>query len=235
MASAVIFDFDGILADTEVLHFKAYKATLDRFEAEFTKEIYWDKYLGYTDSECYEYVSQNNDLSLSKEQIAGLVKEKEIVFNELAQEENIVFSGVFEFLNLLRDNSIPVSICSGAALADIKTVFKTAEATFKENLLDRFTAIVAAEDVEKGKPFPDGYLLAIEKMNEKLGLSLCGEDCVAVEDSHWGLESAKAANMATIAVTNSYSKDELSGKADVVVANLNELEIGIVREIQGSL
>ncbi len=233
MASAVIFDFDGILADTETLHFKAFKITLDKFDVEFTKQIYWDKYLGYTDKECYEHVSDNNGLSLSAEQVASLVKEKETVFSELAEKEGVVFSGVLDILNLLRDNSIPVAICSGAALLDIETVFKAAVPKFGENLLERFTTIVTAEDVENGKPFPDCYLLALKQINEKLGLNLCGQDCVAIEDSHWGLESAKAANMATIAVTNSYSKDELSGKADIVVANLNDLGIDVIKEIRG--
>jgi beta-phosphoglucomutase-like phosphatase (HAD superfamily) len=87
-----------------------------------------------------------------------------------------------------------------------------------------FEVIVSAEQVKKGKPHPDGFVLTLERLNEKRESPISAGQCVVIEDSHWGLEAARAAGMHTVAITNSYDADQLS-MAEKVINHLDELDI----------
>ena len=96
-----------------------------------------------------------------------------------------------------------------------------------------FGAVVAAEDTMASKPAPDPYLRAVGLLSASTGQSLAAEECVAVEDSPWGLESARAAGLRTIAVTHTYPAGTL-GIADLVIADLDALDLTNVRKIGNS-
>jgi beta-phosphoglucomutase len=100
----------------------------------------------------------------------------------------------------------------------------------KAGLQGYFETIVSAEQVEKNKPAPDGFLLALERLNENHTPAIEPGECIVVEDSHWGLEAANAAKMKSVAVTNSYSADILK-PYDAVVDNLSELTIEQLNKI----
>jgi beta-phosphoglucomutase len=123
-----------------------------------------------------------------------------------------------EFLKMLDQNEIPMAICSGALLAEIELMLDGA------NLRHFFATIVSADHVKKGKPDPEGFLLALEKLNENSNPPLTADQCVVIEDSHWGLQAAIAAGMHTIAITNSYDAGQLTA-AEKVVALLSDLSI----------
>src|SRR5436189_63144 len=94
------------------------------------------------------------------------------------------------------------------------------EALAQAGLADLFTAIVSAEDVSVGKPSPEGFLRALERLRGRLP-DLAPRDCLVVEDSQPGIESARRAGMRCLAVTNSYPAEALGG-ADLVVSSLEE-------------
>ena len=87
-----------------------------------------------------------------------------------------------------------------------------------------FTTIVSAEQVKKGKPHPEGFLLSLLKLNEVCTPHINAKECVVIEDSQWGLKAAKDAGMHTIGVTNSYDADQLT-LAEKVVSRLTELTL----------
>jgi beta-phosphoglucomutase-like phosphatase (HAD superfamily) len=91
-------------------------------------------------------------------------------------------------------------------------------------LRDYFEVIVSAEQVKRGKPDPEGFLLALKLLNKKTTQQIKPQDCIVIEDSRWGLEAAKAAGMRCVAVTNSYAADQLK-PSDKTIANLGELSI----------
>ena len=93
----------------------------------------------------------------------------------------------------------------------------------RENLISCFTAIVAAEDTPASKPSPDPYLRALALLAAAFSDRLHAADCVAIEDSRWGLESARLAGLHTVAVTNSYPADELA--ADLTIASLEAMDL----------
>lgn len=224
MLRAVIFDFDGVITDSEILHLRAFNQVLAQYNIEITEEVYYKEYLGFTDRDCFESVAGKNRLGLDSGQIENLIKQKNVIFDELARNEATIFEGVPEFLQMLTDNEIRRAICSGALLVDIAPILE------KSQLGPFFEEIVSAEQIEKGKPNPEGFLLALEKLNEGRQNFIAANECVVIEDSHWGLEAAKAAGMHTVAITNTYDAEQLS-MAEKIVERFSELTIDDLQKL----
>ena len=225
MLKAVIFDFDGVITDSEILHLRSFNRVLaQQYGVEITTKAYYKDYLGLTDFECFKLVADERQLALDDQQIANLMKQKTQIFEELAKAEGRIIEGVRDFLKMLEQNNILIAICSGAVLAEIELILEEAR------LRHFFTVIVSAEQVKKGKPDPEGFLLALEKLNQNRQTAILPNQCIVVEDSHWGLKAAKAAGMHTIAVTNSYDADKLT-LAEKIVAQLTELSIDDLQQL----
>jgi len=226
MLKAVIFDFDGVLVDSEQIHHKAFNRVLAKFHYQLSSREYYDRFLGLSDEELLRIVDKERHLSLSNQQFGQLLGEKANLFKEMAATEAGIIEGVPKFLNMLSDGRIPMAICSGALLPEIETILESA------GLRNYFEVIVSAEQVERGKPDPEGFLLALKLLNKlvrrscggKLHKSIKPEDCVVIEDSHWGLEAAKAAGMRAIAITNTYAAEHLK-PADKVIEHLSDLSL----------
>jgi beta-phosphoglucomutase len=224
MLRAVIFDFDGVIADSETLHLRAFNEVLAPFGLELTEKDYYKTYLGLTDADCFKELTQKHQAIFKDTSVETLLKKKKTAFGKLAKTEADIIDGVREFLEMLRKNKIPMAICSGALQQEIELVLEGAA------LSDYFDMIVSAEQVKRGKPFPDGFLLALKKLNENSKEEIKAKQCIVVEDSHWGLEAAKRAGMHTIAVTNSYDAKQLS-MAEKVVAKLSQLAIPDLKKL----
>jgi beta-phosphoglucomutase len=230
MLRAVIFDFDGVITDSEILHLRAFNKVLAQFDIEIKKKDYYTKYLGYTDFDCYRKFIQEGILKIDKKKIPGLVEQKDHIFKELAKTEGRTIEGVREFLEMLEKNNIPMSICSGALLTEIELILDEAK------LRPFFQVIVSAEHVKKGKPHPDGFLRTLKRLNRVIpsqaGIQkpIIAKQCVVIEDSLWGLQAAKAAGMHSVAVTNSYDADQLQ-LAEKIVDSLKDLSMEDLRQI----
>jgi beta-phosphoglucomutase len=224
MLGAVIFDFDGVITDSEILHLRAFNRMLAQFGIEISTKDYYKEYLGFTDVDCFRLVARKGRLGLDGLEIKNLVKQKNNIFAELAKTEGRIIEGVRDFLEMLKQNNVPMAICSGAVLAEIALILEEAR------LRSFFAVIVSAEQVKKGKPDPEGFLLTLQKLNDERQIQIESDQCIVIEDSHWGLEAGKAAGMHIIAVTNSYDADQLS-MADKIVTQLNELSIDDLQQL----
>jgi beta-phosphoglucomutase-like phosphatase (HAD superfamily) len=224
MLGAVIFDFDGVLVDSEQIHHKAFNRVLTKFHYQLSSRDYYDRLLGLSDEELLRIVDKERNLSLSNQQFGQLLGEKANLFKEMAATEAGIIEGVPKFLNMLSDGRIPMAIYSGALLPEIEMILKGA------GLRNYFEVIVSAEQVEKGKPDPEGFLLALKLLNKKLKKSIKPEDCVVIEDSHWGLEAAKVAGMRAVAITNTYAAEHLK-PADKVIVHLSDLSLSELNAI----
>ncbi len=227
MLRAVIFDFDGVVSDSEMLHYKALNQVFADYGVDVPKEVHWQKYLGYSDLENVIAVSRDYDMNLTQDQVKEIVRQKGVIFDELAANETTIIAGVTEFIDMLKSNGIRMAVCSGALLSDIEVMLKDSD------LAPAFETIVAADHVTKGKPDPEGFLLALELLNESCDDKILPAQCIVIEDSHWGLEAAAAAGMHRIAVTNTYPATQLAPFAEKVVENLNELTIEHLRHLCG--
>jgi beta-phosphoglucomutase len=213
---AVVFDFDGVLADSEPLHLKAYQELLEPHGIHLDEKTYCERYLGYDDEGALIKIAEDNGLILADEEIEMLVVEKGHVFARLVGARDVLYPGAADCVRrLARD--WPVGIASGALRADIDLMLRGA------GLQDRFRFIVAAGDTDRTKPAPDPYLKAAELHG------VPPSACVAIEDSHWGLDSARAAGMRTVAVTHTYPRETLS--ANVVIASLAELTVELIARL----
>jgi len=224
MLKAVIFDFDGVITDSEILHLRAFNQSLAQYGIEITKNDYYTMYLGFNDTDCYKLLIEKGLLKMDEQQINTLMIQKKKIFEQLAKAEGKMIEGVRDFLNMLEQNNTPMAICSGALLTEVEMVLEEAR------LRHLFEVIVSGEQVKKGKPNPEGFLLSLQRLNENRENPITANQCVVIEDSHWGLEAAKAAGMHTIAVTNSYDAGQL-GMAEKIVDRLSELTIDDLQQL----
>lgn len=224
MLRAVIFDFDGVITDSEILHFRAFNAVLAPHGFELSKTEYYKDYLGMSDKDCFKTLIGEGRLRIQEAQIPALIQQKTRIFEQLARTEGRIIEDVREFLDLLAGAQIPIAICSGALRPEIELLLE--EATLRS----RFDVIVSAEDVHRGKPDPEGFLLTLQKLNDIWPDLIASESCIVIEDSHWGLKAARAAGMKTVAVTNTYEAAQLK-QADKIVDRLSQLTMADLQRI----
>jgi beta-phosphoglucomutase len=213
---AVVFDFDGVLADSEPLHLKAYQSILEPEGIHLDMKTYCERYLGYDDEGSIRQVVTDYGLLLGDEEIEVLLREKARVFEKLVSGADMLYPGAAACAKRL-GAAWPIGIASGALRAEIELMLRGAR------LGDAFRFIVSAGDTDRTKPAPDPYLRAAELHG------VPPAQCVAVEDSHWGLQSARDAGMRTIAISHTYPRETL--EADVVIDSLDELTVDLVRNL----
>jgi len=218
MIGAVIFDFDGVITDSEILHLRSFNRVLEPFGVKIDKDDYYTNYLGLSDLDFFTILAEKNQHQLKKEQIKNLLEKKKQIYEHLAATEGAIIPGVRSLLEMLKKNSVPMAICSGALRPEIELILEQAK------LRNFFKAIVSAEQVKKGKPDPQGFLMALSKLNENAKTPILPHQCVVIEDSHWGLKAALAAGMHTVAITNSYSADLLT-PAEKIVDHISRLNM----------
>ena len=226
MLKAVIFDFDGVITDSEILHLRAFNKVLAQFGIEMSTRSYYTTYLGLTDVDCFKMLIRQGLLKVEEDRVEELVRAKFAVFEKLAATEGRLIDGVRDCIEMLDAKGIPMAICSGSLLAEIEMVLEEA------GLRRFFEVVVSAEQIRASKPNPEGMLLALERLNENRSEAISADQCVVIEDSSWGLEAARAAGMHTVAVTNSYEAEQLSS-ADKIVSNLRELTISELQRLCG--
>jgi beta-phosphoglucomutase len=224
MLKAVILDFDGVIADTEALHLDAFNEVLSQYNIEVSDEDYYEKYLGYSDIDFFNALNDTYKLEWDDSEIDDFVERKGDVFEEYMESGASIIKGVPEFIEMLCKNNMPLAICSGATMRDIQGALAGTD------LLKRFKVVISADDVLSGKPDPQGYMMARKKLSEAIGQPIDADECIAVEDSEWGLEAARAASMHTLGVTNSYTVPAL-GLADKVVDNLGTVTMQTLQEM----
>ena len=213
---AVVFDFDGVLADSEMLHLRVYRELLGPSGVEITTPQYYERYLGSDDEGVFQQIAIDYKLLLGDEEIEMLIAEKARRFQALVASGDVLYPAAAACVRRLGANW-PLGIASGALRAEIELMLSGAA------LADAFGFIVAAGDTDRGKPAPDPYLRAAELHG------VAPSACVAIEDSHAGLESARAAGMQTVGISTTYPRETL--RADAIIASLDELTPEFLRSL----
>ncbi|MGH9144124.1 MAG: HAD family hydrolase, partial [Vicinamibacterales bacterium] len=209
---AIVFDFDGVIANSEPLHFRGYRDVLAEEGIALTEPDYYAEYLGFDDLGAFEAIGRRHDAGWNGVRIRDLVARKAVRLEALEREGSMLFPGAADTIRRAAAR-VPIAIASGARGEEIRRVL------LRERLTSCFAAIVAAEDTAVSKPAPDPYLRALALLGSAGADRLHPSECVAIEDSHWGLESARAAGLRTVAVTNTYATDQLV--ADFTIASLD--------------
>ena len=220
---AVFFDFDGVIADTEPLHLRAYQAVLQADGIDLNKSEYYARYLGYDDVGLFDALAKDRHISLSTEKIDEWVAAKSCIVEEMLSSDSILFPGAATCVKMFAER-VPLAVASGALEPEIEIVLGHA------GLRSYFTAIASASDGVRGKPAPDLYLLAIAKLQSRLPNPFDPRSCIAIEDSRWGLEAAHQAGLRCVAVTHTYPAGDL-GRADLIVDTLSDLTLSKIEAL----
>jgi beta-phosphoglucomutase len=220
---AVFFDFDGVIADSEPLHLRAYQAVLQADGIDLHKSDYYARYLGYDDLGLFEALAKDRHISLSDEKIDEWIAAKSSIVEEMLAGDAILFPGAAACVKMFAEQ-VPLAVASGALEPEIQIVLEHA------GLRSYFAAIASASDGVRGKPSPDLYLLAMAKLKHRLPDPFDPAACIAIEDSRWGLEAAQRAGLRCVAVTHTYPAAEL-GNADLVVAALGDVTLSKIEAL----
>ncbi|MCC7123968.1 MAG: HAD family phosphatase [Acidobacteria bacterium] len=226
MLHAIIFDFDGVIADSERLHLKAYQDVLAAEGLSFPERDYYDRYLGYDDVGVFRQYSQDHGLRFEKARVTDLIERKGRRYDELAAAGEMLYPGAADFIRAAAAR-VPIAIASGALTHEIEEILVRA------GLRSLFPVIVGADQTARSKPHPEPYALAFTQLKAASGRALEPWRSVAIEDSKWGLASARGADLRLVAVTNTYPAHELIGEAELVCGGLAELTVERLEALVG--
>ncbi|HWI41702.1 MAG TPA: HAD family phosphatase [Verrucomicrobiae bacterium] len=219
MLDAVIFDFDGIIVDTEPLHYRTFQNILDPLGLGYSWEEYCEVYMGFDDRDGFREAFRRGGRTLSEGELEEVIAAKAAAFQATVSAGVEAYPGVRELV-LSLSGKVPLALCSGALPSDIHPILQGL------GLADSFDVVVTAADVEASKPDPASYLLAVGRLQERFPVArLRPAHIVAIEDTPAGITSALGAGLRVLAVTNSYPAPRLS-EATRTVSSL----AGITRE-----
>jgi len=216
-SKAVIFDLDGVLVDTAQAHRQAWYDLAAKQGVPMSDEFFYSTF-GMQNSQILPMLL---GVDLSEEQIEQLSRWKERRYREIVVQQLRPVQGAHQLLSRLKDARFHLAVGSSAPRENLELILQRAHfATY-------FDTYVTSEDVSNGKPAPDTFLKAAER------LQVAPRCCVVVEDAVPGIQAARAARMAVVAVTTSRSRQDLA-EADIVVDSLAELGADdFIRLIEG--
>ncbi len=219
---AVIFDFDGVIADTEPLHFEGLRRTLAEIQITLTEKDYYTDYLGFDDRGCILEALRVNRRPISSSLVEDLMTKKAIAYMASITEHLVIFPGVRAFIEEAAA-TYPLAIASGALRPEIELVLK------QIGLRHAFGHITSAEDVTNGKPHPEPFLQALAGLNRRQSTAtIPAGSCLVIEDSRPGIRAAKAAGMRVLAVANTHTAQDLH-EADAISLSLSDTRLDEVR------
>jgi beta-phosphoglucomutase len=217
MIQAIVFDFDGVLANSEAIHLRTAQEILGALGVSLTHDEYYERYLGFDDQSMFQAIAVTHGWALDARQLDALIAEKARLFDEFVREGDVLYPGAALCVERLVDR-FPLGIASGALKHEVQGILR------RGRLDHHFRFIVAAGDTPQGKPAPDPYRRAAELHSRPPSA------CLAIEDSRWGIESAKAAGLKCVAITHTYPETELPD-ADAVIHSLDEFDVNLIESL----
>jgi beta-phosphoglucomutase len=226
MIKAIFFDFNGVIINDEPIQMKAYQEVLRGHEINLTEEMYLGA-LGMDDRTFMRSIFAKAGKPLTDTMLASVIEAKTAVHRGTIKDELPLFPGVLTFLKATARH-FQLGLVSMANKTEVGYVFERA------NLGPLFSIVVTAEDTSVCKPAPDCYVCGLAKLNDKRQgerqLPLLPAECLAIEDAPPGIESARAAGLRTLAVTNTVREEALrAAGAEVVTQSLSDWTVDAVR------
>ena len=211
---AFIFDLDGVIVDTAKYHYLAWKNLANSLGIEFS-ETQNEMLKGVSRVKSLDIILEMGAVDLSEEEKQPFLINKNIEYlgfvNKMTANE--ILPGVLDLLNFLDANNIKYAL--GSASKNAQLILE------KVGLADRFAALVDGNDVTKGKPNPEVFLIGAEKLNIK------PENCIVVEDAIAGIQAAKSAKMISIGIGDK----KVLGEADYVFKDMTKMTPDFLKDL----
>ncbi|MBU0530182.1 MAG: HAD family phosphatase [Candidatus Aenigmatarchaeota archaeon] len=213
MIRAVIFDMDGVVSDTQDIHARAEAEILNRHGVDITPEEINKTFAGRRPSEFFQQLFDENGIDGDAAHVAAEKWDKVI---QLAEESVDPMPGAVQLITELAENGFKLAVASSSNTEFVRLVLS------KLDLLDKFQAVVTGDDVKKGKPDPEPFLLAASRIGVK------PEEAVVIEDGVSGMIAAKAGGMKCVGLVTDKTKEY---PTDVLVTSLTELTVEKIRDM----
>ncbi len=208
MLQAIVFDFDGVIVDSEPLHYQAFVMVGKSIGFTFSYEEYLATYIGFDDRDAFRVMLEASGQEVTAERVAELCAQKQPMFDAVAKmgasQGSLAIPGALELIDECANVDLPRAIASGATRADIELMLELLDRR------DRFDIIVTADDVEFSKPDPTSYAMAVERLGIKPGHAL------AIEDTAAGLASAQGAGLMTLGLATTGPAEALADAGRVI-------------------
>jgi HAD superfamily hydrolase (TIGR01509 family) len=225
---AVLFDFNGVIINDEAIHQELINEIILNENLRPEESEYREICLGRSDRACLKNILSRRGRFVSEEYLDKLIATKTQAYQQkLAELETLpIYPEVPNFLSQLKHRGLIIGLVTGALQAEVELVLKRGE------IESYFSVIVAGDSVSKSKPEPDGYLLAVELINQNNPhLNLQPSECLVIEDTYAGIEAAKKAGMQVVGVANTHPFHMLQRKANWTVDYLADIEFERVNQI----
>jgi beta-phosphoglucomutase len=217
--SAILFDFDGVIVHSEPLYCDAYVQTLNEFGIPLTPEQYYRDLIGFDDKGAIHHIFHLHNRPIDQALFTRVFDRKQELITQLMRAGTYhALPGVDRFIRTI-SRTHPIAICSGAMRSEIETMLDGIR------LRELFPIIVAADDVDVGKPDPRGYLLAARLLSSQTGRDLAPGDCLIIEDAPSVARTTSAVGFRVMGVTNTFPREAFSHAHFVV----DSLEIEHIR------
>lgn len=210
---AVIWDMDGVIVDSGPYHFKAWQHVFQKEGVDFTEHDFRRNFGRRNDTIIRTTLGEN----VSQGEIDVIASQKEADYRQRVRQNIRPLPGAIELIKLLGENGFAVALASSAPVENIRLILRGLV------IEDLFQVIVSGREVSEGKPSPQGFLLAAEKLGVEPG------NCIVIEDAIAGVAAAKRAGMHCIAVTNTNPGESLA-EADLIVDTLERVTVGDLEE-----
>lgn len=225
---AVLFDFNGVIINDEPIHQQLTEQILIEENLRPVPGEYREVCLGRSDRACLTELLTRRGRFVNENYLIQLMKRKTQAYQQqLEKLENLpLYPGLEDLIFQLCAKKLQLAVVSGAMRSEIELVLNRA------NFAQYFPVVVTGDDITTSKPEPDGYLLAVERLNQQYpDLQLQPSECLAVEDTPAGIQAAKRAGMSVAGIANTYPFHMMQRQANWAVDYLHDIELEIVQQV----
>jgi HAD superfamily hydrolase (TIGR01509 family) len=225
---AILFDFNGIIINDEPIHQQLIEQLLIEENLRPILGEFQEVCLGRSDRVCIIELFTRRGRVVSESYLMQLLLRKAQAYQQYLEkiEKLPLYPGLEDLVFQVRSQKLKLAVVSGALRSEIKLVLNRA------NLAQHFPVIVSGDDITTSKPEPDGYLLAVERLNQQdPDLQLQPGECLAIEDTFAGIQAAKRAGIPVVGVANTYPFQMMHRQANWVVDYLHQLDLEWVQQV----
>lgn len=225
---AVLFDFNGVIINDEPIHKQLVEQILIEESLTLKPGEYEQVCLGRSDRACLRDILNSRGRVVKEDYLTKIIQRKAVAYAaEFEKLEKLpLFPGLEDLIFQVRSRNLKLGVVSGAVRSEIELVLNRA------NLIDYFHVIVGGDEITTSKPEPDGYLLAVQRLNQVFPeLHLLPKECLAIEDTPAGIQAGKRARMQVVGVAHTYPFHMMQRLSNWAVDYLTDLELERVQEI----